>query len=274
MLAGIPVTTRTLDVGDAPTAVIEAGAGPPLLLLHGGIECGGAMWAPVLTALAREHRVVAPDVPGLGESAPVERLDTDTFARWLTDLAEQTALDHPTLVAHSLVGTLAARFAARHSDLLDRLVVYAAPGIGHYRVPMRLRYVAIRAALRPSPRNTERFARFALYDYDATRGRDPGWFDAFDAYTRSRASEPHVKKTMRQLIGSQTKSIPDDELARIRVPTTLLWGRHDRMVSVSLGQAAASRYGWELHVIDGVAHAPHIEQPDAFVATLGDIIGG
>ena len=73
---------------------------------------------------------------------------------------------------------------------IERLVVYAAPGVGPYRMPLRLRYVAIRFAIRPSARNAERFDRFALLDLDATRERDPEWYDAFVAYTRSRAREP------------------------------------------------------------------------------------
>ena len=44
------------------------------------------------------------------------------------------------------------------------------------------------------------------------------------------------------------------------------------MVPLSIGEAAASRHGWPLHVIDGAAHAPHIEQPDAFVDTLAAIM--
>jgi 2-hydroxymuconate-semialdehyde hydrolase len=257
-----------LDVAGVPTAVVEAGHGPPLLLLHGGIECGGAMWAPVLGQLAQHHRVVAPDVPGLGESAPLDRLDADSFDRWLTGVAEQTGLDDPTVVAHSLIGSLAARVATRGNQSMKRLVVYAAPAVGRYRMPLRLRYVAIRFAIRPTPQNAERFDRFALLDLDATRRRDPGWYEAFDAYTRARARESHVKKTMRQLIATQTKRIPDAELARIDVRTTLLWGDHDRMVPVGVGRAAAARHGWPLRIIDRAAHAPHIEQPDAFVEAL------
>ena len=92
MLRDVPATTRTLDVDGTATAVIELGAGPPLLLLHGGIECGGAMWAPVLSPLAAHQRVVVPDLPGLGASAPVARLDDDTFARWLAGVIDQTDL--------------------------------------------------------------------------------------------------------------------------------------------------------------------------------------
>src|SRR5262245_60042309 len=159
MLAGLPIETRRLDVDGRPTSIIEGGDGPPLLLLHGGIECGGAMWAPVLARLTRHHRVVVPDVPGLGGSAPVPRLDVDTFGRWLQGVTEQTELEHPTVVAHSLIGSLAARLASRGTESIGRLVVYAAPGVGPYRMPGRLRYVAIRFAIRPSERNAERFDR-------------------------------------------------------------------------------------------------------------------
>ncbi len=274
MLAGLRVTTRTLDVGGVQTAVIESGEGPPLLVLHGGIECGAAMWAPVFARLAERHRVVAPDIPGLGESAPVPRLDVDAFDRWLTGIVEQTGLERPTVVAHSLIGSLAARVAIRGSVPIDRLVVYAAPAVGPYRIPMGLRYVAVRFAVRPTQRNAERFQCFALLDRDGTRGRDPDWYDAFDAYTRERARQPHVKRTMRQLISSGTKPIPDSELALMPVPTTLLWGRHDRMAPLKIGEAAASRHGWPLFVIDDAAHAPHIEQPDAFATTLSTVMEG
>jgi pimeloyl-ACP methyl ester carboxylesterase len=272
MLAGLPVTERRLDVGGIATTVLVAGEGPALVLLHGGIECGGAYWAPVIARLAEHRHVVMPDVPGLGESAPVERLDVDTFAAWFADLLAQTHTEHPTLVAHSLLGSVAARYAARHGDDLDTLVIYGAPGVGSYRMPAALRYAAIRFAIRPTARNAERFDRFALLDLDATRGRAPQWFAAFEEYTRSRAAVPHVKRTMRRLIGSETKQIPDDELAQITTPTTLLWGRHDRMVPLHLAERASATFGWPLHVIEEAAHAPHIEQPAAFVQTLSAAI--
>lgn len=270
MLRGLP-PTKTLAVGGTSTAVLEVGDGPPLILLHGGIECGGPMWAPVLARLAHHHRVVVPDVPGLGETEPLGRLDTGGFARWLTCLAEITRLERPVLVAHSLIGSLAARVAVEIGGLIGHFVLYAAPAISRYRMPLRLRYVATRFAIHPTPRNAERFQRFALVDLDATRRRDPGWFEAFDAYTRARAREPHVKQTMRRLVATQTKPIPDAELARIGVPTSLIWGRRDRMAPLSIGEAASARHGWPLHIVDGAAHVPHIEQPGAFVDTLAAI---
>jgi pimeloyl-ACP methyl ester carboxylesterase len=271
MLAGVPVTERRVELAGVSTAVLEGGEGPPMILMHGGIECGAAMWAPVIEPLAKSQRLIVPDGPGLGESQPFDRLDADTFAAWFSEVVRLAGQDKPVLVAHSLFGSLAARFAAQRGELLNRLVIYAAPAVGPYRMPLGLMVAATLFGIRPTVRNAERFDRFALHDLDATRRRDPEWYAAFDAYVRERAVVPHVKRTMRQLIRTQTKPIPDDELARITVQTELLWGRHDRMVRLGVGEVAEKKHSWPMHIIEGVAHAPHIEQPEAFVAALTEI---
>jgi pimeloyl-ACP methyl ester carboxylesterase len=266
MLAGLPVTERRIELAGTATAVVEAGDGPPLVLLHGGIECGGPIWAPVVARLAERHRVVVPDLPGLGESEPVDRLDPTTFAAWFSALLRMTCDRPPVLVAHSLGGSLAARFATEHGELLERLVVYGAPGVGRYRMPLGLRVTAMRFALRPSERNAERFDRLAFLDLDRVRREDAAWFAAFGAATMARARVPHVKRTMRRLIAFGTEPVPG--LERVAVPTTLLWGRHDRFVPLGLAEAASTRLGWPLHVVDAAGHVPHVEQPDAFMEAL------
>lgn len=222
MLAGLPITERRLDLAGVATTVLEAGDGPTLVLLHGGIECGGAYWAPALARLAERHHLVVPDAPGLGQSEPVDRLDVDVFAGWFGALLDATHCEQPTLVAHSLLGSVAARWAVRRGYVLDRLVIYGAPGIGPYRMPAGLVYAAIRFGMRPTARNAERFERFALLDLDATRAQDSEWFEAFDVYLRSRAGDPNVKRAMRRLMKYGTKQVPGHELTRIAVPTALL----------------------------------------------------
>ena len=121
LLADLAVTERRVRLAGISTALLEGGDGPPLVLLHGGIECGGAYWAPAISSLLDSHRVVIPDVPGLGESEPVARLDQATFADWFAELLQATCTEKPALIAHSLLGTLAARFAAEHGDLLESI---------------------------------------------------------------------------------------------------------------------------------------------------------
>jgi pimeloyl-ACP methyl ester carboxylesterase len=272
LLAGTPVTERRVEVAGVSTAVLEGGAGPPVVLLHGGIECGGVYWAPVLSRLAERQRLVVPDVPGLGESEPVARLDAASFADWLTALIQATCDEKPMLVAHSLLGSLAARYAAQHGDALRRLVIYGTPGVGPYRLPPGLMVAAILFDLRPSQRNMDRFARWAFRDPDQTRRHDPTWLDAFDAYNLALGTVPHVKRTMRHLIRTCTKRVPDSELERIQVPIDLIWGRHDRMVPLRVAEFASSTHGWPLHVIEDAGHVPHIEQPEAFLAALRPVL--
>ena len=270
LLAGVPVTQRRLRPADISTSVLEAGDGPPLVLLHGGIECGGVVWAPVIAELATRHRLVIPDLPGLGESEPAARLDAAAFADWFGGLLELTCDEAPVVIAHSLGGTLAARYAARHP--LPRLIVYGAPGVGPYRLPLALRVTAIRFGLRPTAANHERFERLAVLRLDALRERDPGWFDAFSGYLLARAALPHVKRTMRGLIATCTKRIPDEDLSRIAPIPALIWGRHDRFVPVALAESTAARLGWPLRVIENAGHVPHIERPHAFAQTVGALL--
>ena len=68
--------------------------------------------------------------------------------------------------------------------------------------------------------------------------------------------------------GQLSSAIPSQELARIAVPTTLIWGRHDVGVRLSVAEAASARYGWPLHVIDNARDDPAIEQPTAFLSAL------
>ena len=68
--------------------------------------------------------------------------------------------------------------------------------------------------------------------------------------------------------------IPADVLARISVPTTLIWGRHDLATPLRVAEAASRAFGWPLHVVENAADDPAFEQPEAFVDVLHSVIGG
>ncbi len=267
--AGEPEMVR---LNGTMTSLLSVGMGPPLILLHGGIECGGAYWAPVVARLAERFQVLIPDVPGLGESEPFAELNDPAFARWFDELLRATGAVQPVLLAHSLLGSLAARYAVQRGDRLGRLVLYGAPGIGPYRMPTKLLIAAIRFRLRPTARNNERFERVALLDRDRTRLRDQEWFDAFSSYGLSCALRPHTKRTMKQLIRLGTKQISDEELQQIRVRTALLWGVRDRMVAAALATRAHERFGWPLSMVPDAAHVPHMEQPELFLEALLELL--
>jgi pimeloyl-ACP methyl ester carboxylesterase len=262
---------RRVDVGGVMTSILEGGRGAPLVLLHGGIECGGVYWAPVIEPLAQTHRLVVPDVPGVGESAPLARMDPVVFCNWFRALLAATCAEPPMLVAHSLLGSYAAHFAARHRHALRQLVIYGAPGVGAYRLPLGLLFTAIRFGVRPSAANLRRFEGWAFHDVERISQRDAGWLEAFRSYMLDRAVVPHVSRTMRQLIMTAAKQVSEDLLRRIEVPTTLVWGRHDRMVPMRIADQGHSRFGWPLHIVEDAGHAAHLERPDGFLSVLADV---
>ncbi len=273
MLAGTNVVERCLMLAGTATELFEVGEGPPLILMHGGVETGGAYWAPVLSQLARDYRVIVPDVPGLGETQQAETLDDAFFAEWFAAFIRETCDEKPILVVHSLLGTLAARFAANDGALLRRLVLYGVPGVSRYRMPLGLMITAMLFDLKPNQRNQERFVRWALLDAERAYEQEPEWFEAFDAYSLERGRQSHVKRTMRQLVGICTKQLSANELSRIDIPTALLWGRQDRMTPLTLATQASATLGWPLYIVDDAGHACHLEQPLSFVQQLRLAIG-
>jgi pimeloyl-ACP methyl ester carboxylesterase len=126
-------------VAGVSTAVLEGGAGPPILLLHGPGDFAG-MWMRVIPDLVTTHRVIAPDLPGHGTSGLVGgRLDADGLRAWLSGLIERTCLSPPVLVGHVLGGAIGARFAVNHSDRLTRLVLVDSLGLARFRQHRSLR---------------------------------------------------------------------------------------------------------------------------------------
>jgi pimeloyl-ACP methyl ester carboxylesterase len=128
LVTTLPVGEHRLDVAGVSTAIVEGGAGPPLVLLHGP---GGnhTHWAQVLPALMATNRVVAPDLPGHGASAAV---DADTVLAWLAELIELTCPTPPTQVGNALGGAIAARFAATSPGALSGLVLVDALGLADF----------------------------------------------------------------------------------------------------------------------------------------------
>lgn len=275
LLAGLPVRERRLRLAGVSTAVLEGGGGPPVVLLHGPGEFA-ARWMRVIPDLVKTHRVVAPDLPGHGSSKVNDgRLTTDGVLTWLGELIEATCPERPALVGHLLGGAIAARFASKHGDRLSRLVLVDSFGLAWFRPAPRFALALIRTLARPSERNYERFMRYCALDREGLRRRMGASWEALREYSLDRARAPGVKAAMRALMWRLgVPAIPAADLARIAVPTTLIWGRHDLATRLRVAESASARYGWRLRVIEDAADDPPMEQPGAFLEALRQALGG
>jgi pimeloyl-ACP methyl ester carboxylesterase len=272
LLSGMPVEERRLMLAGVETAVLEGGDGPPVVLLHGPGEFAGK-WLRVIPALAQTNRVIAPDLPAHGASeVPDGPLDAARIHAWLDDLIARTCASPPALVGHVLGGAIGARFASERGERLSRLVLVDTLGLSRFRPAPKFALTMLAFQARPSERSYNRFMQQCSFDLDGLRQQLGEQWEPFVSYNLDRARAPSSKVVGRLLRELGFPPIPPEELARIAVPTSLIWGRHDRANRLRIAEAASARYGWPLHVIENCADDPPRDQPAAFLQALRAVL--
>ena len=275
VLAGLPMSERQLSLNRVSTAVLIGGEGPPLVLLHGP---GGsaAHWMRVMPDLLSSHRVIAPDLPGHGASEPFAAApQEDAVCGWLEDLIECTCDAAPVLVGQTLGGAIAARFAAERSTRVRALVLVDMLGLTNFQ-PRAEFAAALQAFLRmPDAETHDRLWSQCSFDLPALRAGLGDQWEALKAYNLDRAQAPGRLEALSKLMTHfGMPAIPVSVLARIAVPTALIWGREDRATPVHIAIDASARYGWSLRVIEAAGAEPALDQPRAFTSALREIIAG
>lgn len=194
LLAAMPVTQRQLPVAGVSTAVLEGGAGPDVVLLHG--PGGNAThWLRVVPDLVPSHHVIVPDLPGQGASELTGGpLAADRVLAWLGDLIEHTCTAPPMLVGHALGGAIAARFAVDHGDRLRRLVLVDAFGLSPFEPAPDFGLALNDFLTDPSEHTHDQLWRFCAVDLDSLRHRMGGLWEPFRAYNVDRARRPPCGK--------------------------------------------------------------------------------
>jgi pimeloyl-ACP methyl ester carboxylesterase len=268
LLARLPVTERRLQLAGVSTPVLEGGSGPPVLLLHGPGEFAGK-WLRIIPHLVTTHRVIAPDLPGHGTSHVVEGpLDAERVLAWVAGLIERTCPSPPALVGHVLGGAIAARLAVHQGDRLSRLVLVDSLGLAPFRPAPAFALTMLGFLARPTERTYTRFMRQCSFDLDGLREQMADAWEPYAGYNLQLARGPSARIAGRLMRRLGLPPIPPDDLARIAVPTTLIWGRHDRANRLRIAEAASARYGWRLHVIEHCADDPPRDRPGAFLEAL------
>jgi len=113
---------------------LTAGRGPALILLHGYAETS-RMWRPIIPILAKRFTVIAPDLPGIGDSAiPAKGLDMKTSAVRMHGLARSLGVEKAGVVGHDIGLMVAYAYAAQFPAETEKLVVMDAflPGVGQW----------------------------------------------------------------------------------------------------------------------------------------------
>ncbi|MGW5752200.1 alpha/beta fold hydrolase [Nocardia rhamnosiphila] len=264
---------RTLVVDGLHTHFLEAGAGEPVVLLHGG-EFGASAeigWEQTISALAQRYHVFAPDMLGFGESAKVVDF-TDGRGLRIRHLARFCALlgiESAFFVGNSMGAVnLLADTTADHPVLPVRAMVTICGG-GQIRAGEHMQALYDFDATLPAMRRivTALFASPAYpADEDYVRRR-------FDSATAPGAWEAIAAARFRRPDAPPPPGPGDRPFERIRVPTLVVEGGADKLLPPGWAAELAARIpDARSAVVDGAGHCPQLERPEAVNTLLLDFL--
>jgi pimeloyl-ACP methyl ester carboxylesterase len=275
MSTPVPVYSRWLNIGGIRTHYLDAGDGPPIVLLHSG-EFGGCAeicWEHNIAALAVDHRVIAPDWLGFGKTDKLRDFisGSDRMVRHMAAFLETMALDEADFVGVSMGATTLLREAAsaRCRFPIRRMVVASGGGFVPDNEDRRkgLNYDGSPAMMREILRSN--FSDPSWYDdesYIARRVAASNAPGAWEAVASARFKSPLLPQ--RSQFG-QPDSIPYES---IPFPTLAIAGSADKLREPGYHQVLERIPDSRVVVLDGAGHLLNIERSSEFNALVREFL--
>ena len=261
---------RDVKAGGVQTFLMEGGEGFPVIALHGL----GATNSSILTTLwdlAADHRVIAPDMPGFGDSAkPFRSYDAPFFGRWAIDLLDSLGIEKAHFVGNSLGGRVALEAALLAPERVDKVVLYApSPAFIRRREFTRLvRVLRPEMALLPLPVAHKHIVRSTKAMFSRPDRLPESWYEAaadeFLRIFRSARGRVAFFSAARQIYLEEPYGDDGfwDRLKGMKRPSLFLWGERDRLVPARFARHVERALpGVESVVLKDCGHVPQFELP-------------
>jgi pimeloyl-ACP methyl ester carboxylesterase len=254
------VTSTDVVVRTVPVRIQQAGDGDPtVLFLHGA---GGVpVWTPFFDALAEGRRLLVPDHPGFGASPDADHLrDIPDYAMFYLDLLDALDLEDVHVVGHSLGGWIAAEMGVRNEGRVRSWSLVAPAGIRLKGQPMADIFIW---SQEEATRNLFHDQSFA----DRMLAQEPTP-DQIDVMLRNRFTFTKLAWQPRGYDPALAKW-----LHRINRPTTIIWGRQDRLLPSTYADLWSQHLPHaQVHLLDRCGHLPPVEQAEATARLVADHI--
>jgi pimeloyl-ACP methyl ester carboxylesterase len=256
---------------------VDIGEGEPVVLVHGIAGCW-RNWLENIPYLARNYRVIVPDLPGFGDSPmPSWEISMGNYGRMLHDFCERLGLDHvAALVGNSMGGFIATEAVIEEPDRFDRLVLISAAGVSFAEIQGRHVEALGRIVKAATP--------FLVGDRRTWITRPRGRMFAFGRLfrspnrlrpellaeqTRPGLQAPGFSEALESIWGYDTR----ERLTEIEIPTLVVWGLNDHVVPVegAIGYHRLIPHS-RLEIFERTGHLPMLERPLRFNPMLEEFI--
>src|SRR6202165_3188861 len=280
-----------LHMGSLRVHHMHGGRGTPVVFIHGLGSARYMEWRFNLEFAAERHRVYAPDLPGFGRTEkPRARYGVPYFTRFIERYMEGRGLRSAAIVGASLGGRVALELTLKRPDLVRKLVLVNALGLGRPTVQITYGLMTLPRvgeafneprgdALHWAPARMIRSvaSRYVGSSSDLKRTMDDAYFANLrelygaEGYQDAYLSTIRSLITPRALLGADYD--PPKRLHEIKVPVQLIGGADDPLFPVAYAaRAHALIKHSRLAVIEGAGHTPQAERPEEFNRILDDFL--
>ena len=234
---------KQLEVGDRLATIYEV-TGPgdmPAVFVH-GVGGNGRMWAGTMRTLRRYGRMISIDLPGFADHRdPLE--DLSAYAPFIGDVLAVLGIESAVWIGNSFGGRIVLEAALELPERVRGLALLCSAGVHVAGVPVVL----------PNSVPKEEFDRLAFYNTER--------FTMLQS-EESRQYNLRSGETYAALAERTAALDFAPRLGEVRVPTMVIWGRHDGVVPLPIGEWIADHIpGAELAVLEKAAHVPQLERP-------------
>jgi len=283
MAASFPsFDSRTVTVDGVKLHYFSGGNGSPLVLVHGLGSSAAVEFFYNLEPLAAQHRVIAIDLPGFGQSdKPALEYTLDLFVKAVSELMASEGVGRAAVMGVSMGGRVALGLALTDPEQVERLILVDALGVGPPRRVLAYRLLltkglgeltlsgTARALRRMNPATIRRFWGWYL---NRPGGVESIWSNQRIADHGELLSRPEYRaaylSALRSIAGMRSLRdgvVVESRLPELRMPILLVWGRHDHIFPPSHAEAAVKRlpHG-RMEIFEDSGHTPQMEEPDRF----------
>ena len=268
-----PEIAKSLTAAGIRTNVHDLGNGPPVTLIHGsgpGVSAW-ANWRLVMPELAKQSRVIAPDMVGFGftERPPAQRYDMDQWVAQAIGVLDALDISRTDLVGNSFGGALALALTIRHPERVRRLVLMGSVGVTFPITP------GLDAVWGYTPSLDAMRGLLDIFAHDRRLVTDELAKLRYEASTRPGFQESYAAMfpAPRQRWVDAMAS-PEQDIRRIAHETLVIHGREDQVIPLQNSLTLAS---WipraQLHVYPNCGHWTQIEHAARFARLVGDFLG-